>query len=63
MKKYCNSNTYIFICSKKFRIITFFRVSYNLTGKWNLDIDFFQVLTYCNFPSFGLIEKCYQDNK
>ena len=23
-----------------------FRISYNLAGKWNLDIDFFQVLTF-----------------
>ena len=35
---------------------------YNLTEKWNLDIDFFQDLTYCNFPNFSLIEKCYWDN-
>ena len=27
-------------------MMTFFRISYNSTGKWNLDIDFFQVLTY-----------------
>ena len=31
----------------------FFRISYNLIRKWNLDIDFFQVLTYCNFPNFS----------
>ena len=43
-------------------MITFFRNSYNLTGKWNLDIDFFQVYTYCNFLNFGLIEKCYEKN-
>ena len=43
--------------------MTFFRISYNLTGKWNLDIDFFKVLTYCNFPDFGLIEQCYWDNQ
>ena len=24
----------------------FSRISYNLIGKWNLDIDFFKVLTY-----------------
>ena len=24
-------------------VSTFFRISYNLTGKWNLDIDFFKV--------------------
>ena len=48
--------------SKQFCIITFFCISYNLTGKWNLDIDFFQVLTYCNFPNFDLIEKFYYDN-
>ena len=35
-----------FFCSKQFCIITFFRISYNSTEKWNLDIDFFQVLTY-----------------
>ena len=39
--------------------MTFFRILYNLSGKWNLDIDFSQVLTYCNFPNFSLIEKCY----
>ena len=38
-------------------IITFFRISYNLTEKWNLDIDFFQVLTYFSFPNFSLIKK------
>ena len=27
----------------------FNRISYNLTGKWKLEIDFFQVLTYFNF--------------
>ena len=37
----------------------FFRLSLNLTGKWNLDIDFFQVLTYCNFFNYSFIEKCY----
>ena len=47
------------LCSEQFCTITFFRISYNLTGKWNLDIDFFQVLTHCNFPNFSLIEKCY----
>ena len=36
----------------------FFRISYNLTGKWNLDIDFFKVSTYHNFPNFNLIGKC-----
>ena len=40
----------------------FFCISFNLTGKWNLDIDFFQILTYYNFPNFNLIEKCYDDN-
>ena len=48
-----------YLCSKQFCIVTFFRISLNLTGKWNLDIDFFQVSTYCNFPNFSLIEKCY----
>ena len=28
-------------CSKQFCIITFFRIPYNLTEKWNLDIGFF----------------------
>ena len=46
------------LCSKQFRIMTFFRISYNLTEKWNLDIDFFQALTCCNFPNLNLIEKC-----
>ena len=54
-------NVVIQICrsfsSKQFCIIIFFRISYNLTEKWNLDIDFFQVLTYCNFPNFSLVEK------
>ena len=36
--------------------VTFFRISYNLTEEWNLDIDFFQALTYCNFSNFSLIE-------
>ena len=31
-------------------MITFFHISYNLTGKWNFDINFFQVLT-CFFGS------------
>ena len=31
-------------------MITFFHISYNLTGKWNFHIDFFQVLTCCNTP-------------
>ena len=38
--------------SKQFCIIMFCRISYNSTGKRNLDIDFFKVLTYCNFPTF-----------
>ena len=29
-----------FFCEKR-------NASYNLTGKWNFDIDFFQVLTCC----------------
>ena len=36
-----------------------FCISQNLNGKWNFDIEFFQVLTDCNFPNFSLIEKCY----
>ena len=43
-------------------MITFFHISYNLTGKWNFDIDFFQVLTCGNISNFALIEKCYWDN-
>ena len=43
-------------------MITFFHISYNLTGKWNFYIDFFQVLTCCNISNFGLIKKCYGDN-
>ena len=39
-----------------------FHISYNLTGKWNFDIAFFQVLTGCNISNFGLIEECYEDN-
>ena len=34
--------------SEQFCITIFFRISYNLNGKWSLDIDFFQVLTHCN---------------
>ena len=52
--KFCKS-----LCSIQFCIKTFFRISYNLSGKWNFDIDFFQVEIQCNFPNFGLIEKCY----
>ena len=44
-------------------MIHFFAISYNLTEKWNLDIDNFIVLTYCNFPNFSLFEKCYKDNQ
>ena len=38
-------------CSKQFCIIHFFSyyIFYSLTGKLNFDIDFFQVLIYCNF--------------
>ena len=43
-------------------MITFFHISYNLTGKLNFDIDFFQVLTCCNISNFGLIKECYKDN-
>ena len=32
-------------------------ISYNLRGKWNLDIDFFKVLTYSNFPDFGISDR------
>ena len=34
----------------------FFRISYNLTEKWNLGIDFYQILTHCNFSNLSLIE-------
>ena len=34
-------------------------ISYNLTGKWNLDIDLFQISTYCNFPNFSSNETFY----
>ena len=50
-------------CSKQFYFRTFFRISYSLTGKQNLNINFFQVLTYYNIPNFGLIEKCYEGNQ
>ena len=43
-------------------MITFFHISYNLTGKWNFVIDFFQVLTCCNISNFGLIKECYEDD-
>ena len=46
-----------------FVLLYFVCNSCNLIGKWNLDIDFFQVLTYYNFPNFDLVEKCYRDNK
>ena len=59
---YLTENISVHICrsfrSKQFCIMTFFRISYNLTRKWNLEIDFFQVLTYYNFPNFSLIKKC-----
>ena len=42
-------------------MIKFFRISYNFIGKWNSDIELFQVLTYCNFPDYNLIEKSYGD--
>ena len=38
-------------------MITFFHISHNLTGKWNFDIDFFQVLTCCNISNSGLIKQ------
>ena len=34
----------------------------NSTGKWNFDIDFFQVLTCCDISYFSLIKECYEDN-
>ena len=43
-------------------MITFFHISYNLTGKWNFDIEFFQVLTFCNIFNYVLIKECYEDN-
>ena len=41
------------LCSKKFFITTFSRILYDLTEKWNLDIDFYKILIYCNFPKFS----------
>ena len=35
----------------------FYRISYNLTGKRNFDIDFFQVLICYNISNFDLIKK------
>ena len=35
---------------------------YNLTEKWNIDIDFFQLLICYNISNFDLIKKCYKDN-
>ena len=49
--------TCISLCSKQFCIITFF--SYFVKFNWKME---FRVLTYCNFPNFSLIEKCYWDN-
>ena len=43
-------------------VSTFFRISYNLTGKWNFDIDFFRIWICCKIFNFDLIKKCYQDN-
>ena len=63
MKKCCDLSLQIILCSKQFCMITFLCISYDLTGKRNLDINFFQVLTYCNFSNISLIEKCYQDNQ
>ena len=37
-------------------MVTFFSISNNLNGKWNLDIDFLQVLTYGNILNFDSIE-------
>ena len=31
-----------------------FWISYNLTWKWNLDINFFQASTYCDISNFSL---------
>ena len=42
---------------KNFVLYRFFRISYNLTGSWNFDFHFFQVLTHCNFYNFNSIEK------
>ena len=42
-------------------MITFFHISYNLTEKWNFDIDFYQVLTLCNISNFDLIKECYEE--
>ena len=40
----------------------FFRISYSSTGKYNFDINFFQVLTYFNCSNFGSIAKYCSDN-
>ena len=37
-------------------------MSYKLSEKWNLDTDFFQVSTYCEFLNLSSIKNCYQDN-
>ena len=42
------------LCRKYYCMITFFRVSYNLTGKWNFDIDFFRIWICCNISNFDL---------
>ena len=42
--------------------IEFFHISYNLTGKRDFHIDFFQVLTCCEISDFGLIKECYEDS-
>ena len=59
MKKCCNSNLQMFMQ----KIILYHNFFSYLTGKWNLDIDFIQVLTRCNIYNFSLIEKYYQDNQ
>ena len=46
-------------CSKQFCMIMLCLISFNLTGKWNLDIGSFQVSTYCNFRNISLIERFY----
>ena len=57
IKNYVKKTFVGHIEAKNFAFSRFFHISYNLTGKSNFKIDFFQVLTYCNFPNFCLVEK------
>ena len=60
MKKCCDPNLQIFML----KTILYHNVfSYLVQFNWKMEfyIDFLQVLTYCYFPNFSLIEKCYLD--